>query len=390
MGRRNYRNYILGTAILISFYYFYLFFNTTKSSASKTDYNLPKFQLLRELESHTDWRTRGLNFQPKYTSPASLESQVQQQLALAYPYDRESAFPKLIWQTWKIGLDDPSFPKRYVNYQETWNDKNPEYKHYVVPDEQCDLLIEELYSTVPEVAEAYKLLPKSIMKADFFRYLILFARGGVYTDIDTVGLKPVDSWISNAVETPKYLDSANTAGFVVGIEADPDRPDWNDWYARRIQFCQWTIQSKRGHPLLLHLISKITELTLTRRDKSQLNKVLGKDQGGDIMDWTGPGVFTDAVFEYVNRLMQKGGDTTKNVILKKKSKSKKREVIEKIVDWKLFTGMEQPILIDDVMVLPITSFSPDVNQMGAKSSGDPMAYAKHMFLGSWKDDQVAN
>ena len=42
--------------------------------------------------------------------------------------------------------------------------------------------------------------------------------------------------------------------------------------------------------------------------------------------------------------------------------------------------MEQPIAIDDVLVLPITSFSPDVNQMGAKDSHDPMAYAKHMFL----------
>ena len=42
-----------------------------------------------------------------------------------------------------------------------------------------------------------------------------------------------------------------------------------------------------------------------------------------------------------------------------------------IIDWKLFTGMEQPIAIDDVLVLPITSFSPDVNQMGAKDSHDP-------------------
>lgn len=46
-------------------------------------------------------------------------------------------------------------------------------------------------------------MPKSILKADFFRYLILFARGGVYTDIDTVSLKPIDEWISN---NEKYLN----------------------------------------------------------------------------------------------------------------------------------------------------------------------------------------
>lgn len=78
------------------------------------------------------------------------------------------------------------------------------------------------------------------------------------------------------------------------------------------------------------------------------------------MNWTGPGIFTDYVFKYLNQVVE--------------------------VDWRLFTGMEQPIAIDDVLVLPITSFSPDVNQMGAKSSGDPMAFAKHMFSGSWKDD----
>ena len=60
----------------------------------------------------------------------------------------------------------------------------------------------------------------------------------------------------------------NRSGLVVGIEADPDRPDWADWYARRIQFCQWTIQLKRGHPMLRELIAKITDITLTRHKRS--------------------------------------------------------------------------------------------------------------------------
>jgi mannosyltransferase OCH1-like enzyme len=39
-------------------------------------------------------------------------------------------------------------------------------------------------------------------------------------------------------------------GLIVGIEADPDRDDWHDWYSRRLQFCQWTLVSKPGHPIL--------------------------------------------------------------------------------------------------------------------------------------------
>lgn len=106
--------------------------------------------------------------------------------------------------------------------------------------------------------------------------------------------------------------------------------------------------------MLRELITKITEITLNRQENNQLNKVLGKDEGGDIMNWTGPGIFTDTVFDYMNAILQ-----SPEVITGKYK-------WETIIDWKVFTGMEQPIAIDDVLVLPITSFSPDVNQMGSK------------------------
>ncbi|KAM9916517.1 hypothetical protein OXX80_013594, partial [Metschnikowia pulcherrima] len=141
----------------------------------------------------------------------------------------------------------------------------------------------------------------------------------------------------------------NNAGLVVGIEADPDRPDWAEWYARRIQFCQWTIQAKKGHPMLRELIAKITQITLERKKNDQLQKVLGKDQGGDIMNWTGPGIFTDMVFSYMNSIMQSEDR------LEQPTNSH-----EEIVTWHLFTGMRVPLVLEDVLVLPITCFSPGV------------------------------
>ena len=341
------------------------------SNSNRTSINISKLQFERELESNPNWKQEGLNFKPTQKLQIDESSIIRQQLSKRFPYDLNSPFPKKIWQTWKVGLNDETFPSRYFKFQTSWDKKNPDYKHYIIPDDECNELIEQLYEEIPDVSKAYKIMPKSILKADFFRYLILFARGGVYTDIDTVSLKPIDEWISN---NEKYLNKKNNLGLVVGIEADPDRPDWADWYARRIQFCQWTIQSKLGHPMLRELITKITEITLNRQENNQLNKVLGKDEGGDIMNWTGPGIFTDTVFDYMNAILQ-----SPEVITGKYK-------WETIIDWKVFTGMEQPIAIDDVLVLPITSFSPDVNQMGSKSSKDPLAYAKHMFLGSWKDD----
>lgn len=339
----------------------------------RTEFNSPKLQLIKELEKHSNWKKLGLNFQPNQRASLPVESTLRQQLSYQFPYDPSKPYPKIIWQTWKVPLDSEDFPKRYRRFQETWEENNPNYKHFVLTDDECELMILMLYTTVPDVVKAYKSMPKSILKADFFRYLILFARGGVYSDIDTAGLKPIDEWVSNS---PKILDKPNNSGLVVGIEADPDRPDWNEWYARRIQFCQWTIQLKKGHPMLRELIAKITEITLEREKQGNLKQIVGKDEGGDIMNWTGPGIFTDTVFDYMNNILQT-------------PEAFKTRNYEVLVDWKLFTGMQQPIAIDDVLVLPITSFSPDVMQMGSMPSTDPMAYAKHMFLGSWKTDDKA-
>lgn len=353
---------------IVSLYLFYSTLSIPNLPKTFTEHNSNRLQFQLEVEQNSDIRQYGFNFQPNLRPSLPVDSTVRQQLSYQFVYEPKKPFPKNIWQTWKVGIDDVDFPKDYKVFAQSWILTNPEYKHYVLPDESCHELINQLYQGVPDVVIAYNSMPKSILKADFFRYLILFARGGVYSDIDTKGLRPISSWIS-LNET--YNDKPNNAGIVVGIEADPDRPDWADWYARRIQFCQWTIQLKKGHPLLRDLIANITDITLTRKTKGQLTKVLGKDEGGDIMNWTGPGIWTDSVFKYLNNIMQP----------QENFKSKK---YDEIIDWKLFTGATQPIVVDDVMVLPITSFSPDVGQMGAQSSLDPMAYAKHMFLGSWK------
>lgn len=52
------------------------------------------------------------------------------------------------------------------------------------------------------------------------------------------------------------------------------------------------------------------------------------------------------------------------------------------IDYRNFTGMETRKRVGDVVVLPITSFSPGVGQMGAKEPDDPMAFVKHDFEGA--------
>lgn len=273
-------------------------------------------------------------------------------LSYTYPYDIERKFPAYIWQTWKYTPADGEF--QFREQEASWSILHPGFVHEVITDSVALSLLRMLYAAVPEVLEAYEALPLPVLKADFFRYLILFARGGIYSDIDTLALQSADVWIPKAI--PR-----ESVGMVIGIEADPDREDWADWYSRRIQFCQWTIQSKPGHPVLRDTIARITNATLSLKANGKLSSMHGSE---GVVDLTGPAVWTDTIMDYFNdaRFFDMAGTLGK-------------------IDYHNFTGMETSKRVGDVVVLPITSFSPGVGQMGAKEPDDPMAFVKHDFEG---------
>jgi alpha 1,6-mannosyltransferase len=275
-----------------------------------------------------------------------------EQLEYQFPYDVDTKTPAYIWQTWKYTPDSGNFDEIFREPEASWTIHHPSFVHEVITDDVALHLIRHLYASVPEVIEAYNAMPVPVLKADFFRYLILLARGGIYSDIDTSALKPAFEWIPSDVP-------ANSYGLVIGIEADPDRPDWADWYSRRIQFCQWTIQSKPGHPVLVDVVVRITEETLRRKREGKLTK-----DHKDIVEFTGPAVWTDTVFSYFNNPDFFDMSTSKGNIT-----------------WENFTGMKAPKKVGDVIVLPITSFSPGIKTMGAGEDDDPMAYVKHNFEG---------
>lgn len=271
-------------------------------------------------------------------------------LAYQFPYDVETKFPAYIWQTWKYTPANGEFTFR--DQEASWTEQHPGFVHEVITDQVAIHLLRLLYASVPEVLEAYNTMPQPVLKADFFRYLILLARGGIYSDIDTYAIKSALEWIPNSI--PR-----NSIGLIVGIEADPDRPDWKDWYSRRIQFCQWTIQSKPGHPVLRDIVTRITEETLRRKREGVF---ITKEKS--VMEFTGPAVWTDTIFDYFN--------DPRYFNLEKSNSN---------ITYLNFTGIETSKKVGDVVVLPITSFSPGVQQMGAKDYDDPMAFVKHDFEG---------
>lgn len=290
--------------------------------------------------------------QQPLTGPSS--KPLREQLSYQFPYDLEGKFPAYIWQTWKATPSSGEFSDTFRAAEASWTEKHPGFVHEVVTDEAAVYLMRHLYASVPQVVDAYKALPVPVMKADFFRYLILLARGGIYSDIDTSAIQSATDWL------PKEV-SRSTIGLVIGIEADPDREDWHDWFSRRIQFCQWTIQAKPGHPVLREIVASLTEEILDAKAKGTLKQ---KCKGANVIEFTGPARWTDTVFSYMNdpRYFKVQGG--------------------KNITWEAFTGMTSAKKVGDVVVLPITSFSPGVQQMGAKEPDDPMAFVKHDFEGT--------
>lgn len=289
---------------------------------------------------------------------------LREKLAYVVPYDPKSKFPAYVWQTWKHGLNDDRFDANYKEGQAQWAYKNPGFVHELFNDDTSFATVKHLYQHIPQVIEAYKLMPEVILKMDFFKYLILFAKGGVYADVDTHPLQPVPNWIPENV-SPKEL------GLIIAVSSDSSLADWRLDTVRRLEFGNFVIQSKPGHPVLREIIAAITENTLrlrkTLRDGEQLAlEGLANQKALAISKWTGSGIWTDTVLEYLNDYVKLS--------------------IYQSVSWKEFHALEMPKLVSDVLVLPIKSFASTIEIPKDGKINDPIAFVKHSLASIWKSD----
>lgn len=286
-------------------------------------------------------------------------SSIRDKLVYVYPYDPSVKFPAYIWQSWKHGLNDERFDEKYREGETQWAWKNPGFVHELFNDDTAHTMIKYLYHQIPEVIDTYELLPEVILKMDFFRYLILYAKGGVYADIDTYPLQPIPNWIPDNV-------SPDELGMIIAIESDSDSPNWRDEQVRRLQFCQFVLQAKPGHPVLREIIANIVETTQSKKvgnselalEATALRKLL------EISAWTGSGIWTDVVLRYFNDYIQ-------------------LSIYQKIT-WKDFTALEIPKLVSDILVLPVKSFALEIEIPKDGKINDPLAFVKHYLASIWR------
>jgi mannosyltransferase OCH1-like enzyme len=163
--------------------------------------------------------------------------------------------PKTIFQTFKT----TKLPLLTQWHVYRLKKKNSDYEYVFFDDEMIsDFILKEFGQ---EVFDVYSKINIGAVKADFFRYAVLYKRGGVYLDIDSLIVDQLDHFI-------RPDDSA-----VISLER-------NDQY-----YIQYALFFEAGHPFLKRTI----EIAI---DNLKANRY---PHNGHQM--TGPTVFTAAIKE---------------------------------------------------------------------------------------------
>ena len=238
--------------------------------------------------------------------------------------------PLIIHQSWK----DPTPPD--TEEIRSWKELNPKHRYMYWTDRDMDEFIRSNHSSIHNF---YASLPL-IMKSDFFRYLIVLKYGGIWSDIDTKCLKPFDHWMSLV-----QLPPGRSINCIIGVELDASTVTI-DWFSVKLQFTQWTFAATPGHPLLQHVANTI------------LYKHFATDIKGGPHLITGPTIWTEAIVDYFAR--------------------------QGFTDTHSLRGLNEPVLVGDVLVLPVTGFSPDNLDLKGKGPDHRLSLVQHMFRGSWK------
>ncbi|KAI8280394.1 hypothetical protein K4K59_008556 [Colletotrichum sp. SAR11_240] len=266
--------------------------------------------------------------------------------------------PPKIWQimlpkNWKdkYPVNNPDKLKETAS----WLAMNTDYAYTLVGGKGGKEFVQRRFGNHSKILQTYNNMPNVGMKSDMLRYLLLDVEGGVYTDTDTLALKPVDTWV------PRNM--RNATRLIVGIEFDQrDGPAWAD-IPHPLQFCQWTIAAAPGHPVFKKMTNRVVESVedLVRQHGVKENQL--KPTSFEVMNSTGPAAWTDVVFEHL------------------------QTIEPSLTDIRNLSYMTKPTLYGDVLVLPIDGFG--MGQLHSDSTHDGTipddAFVQHLFGGSWRD-----
>jgi mannosyltransferase OCH1-like enzyme len=159
---------------------------------------------------------------------------------------------------------------------------NCEFRFY--DDNDCDIFIknnfeEKIYNAYKSINDVY-----GAMKADFFRYCVLYKIGGIYLDIKSIIKMPIF----------KILNKDDTCVL------DIPRNNLEPWRTNSPTYEQWLLIFAPNHPYLLEMINTIVNyIEIKYEPKINNNKIINTKQ--KILFITGPDSFTQVINKYIKK-----------------------------------------------------------------------------------------
>eukprot|EP00834_Sanchytrium_tribonematis_P004254 NODE_199_length_13192_cov_0.539219.p5 type:complete len:338 gc:universal NODE_199_length_13192_cov_0.539219:2753-3766(+) len=176
--------------------------------------------------------------------------------------------------------------------------KFPDYKLELFDDDKC-IEIASKYKHVLDLESTVKNLPHGVMKSDFCRYIMIYDQGGIYVDSDVMIMKDPREWMqtANTVENPQPIRMI--VGLEIAYTSEPTNWKLLDYYVGMQQFVQWSFAAAPKHEILWDCIYEIHSNFI--KDPASFQGGKGQKFNINLIQKTGPGVFTRAVQKYMNR-----------------------------------------------------------------------------------------
>ncbi|PYI02895.1 hypothetical protein BO78DRAFT_376057 [Aspergillus sclerotiicarbonarius CBS 121057] len=249
------------------------------------------------------------------------------------PNEPKEKIPLKLWQkTGPRGLTPPS-----DSYISTWKTLTPSLRHEILSDESSTAYVDSAFKeTWPSIATLYHAIQVPIVKADLLRLLILFHDGGIWADLDVSCEVSLSDW---GLEID--LD------MIVGLEFD-------GW-----QFASWTVLSRAGSQHMKAAIEYVADQVEGIAEQNNVTvEGVTMEMIPDVVDASGPQALTLAVLGSLSRgLGERVGRAN-------------------------ITGVKEPRLLGDVLVLPQAAFAA---RQGGYPTDQGRYLVSHHYAGSWKN-----
>ena len=163
--------------------------------------------------------------------------------------------PRVLYQV-SIGLNHGHQDIQNITNKMLSMNSNYEYK-LLTSEKEMDNFVSNNFDK--EIVESYNCLNFLVAKIDFWRYLNLYKNGGVYLDMDSLIIKPLDELIRDDDEA------------IITAEGNPGL------------YVQWCLMFTKEHPIL----KKVIEIVV---DNIKNNKY-----PNNVFKMTGPTAFTEGL-----------------------------------------------------------------------------------------------